>query len=184
MKNTQHDPLYSDFFELNFVKDQDEVEVEGATVKLHWTPGHAKDHLALYLKEEDSLFSGDCVLGEGTVVFEDLLTYLQSLNKITALNSKRLYPGHGPVVTDPVEKVNEYIDKRMSRERQIVEALSRIDGGYLTSMEIVKITYNVSRWWWMMMMMMITDVLPSLRTPCRRRSCSAPSTTFACTWRS
>ncbi len=170
MKNTQHDPLYSDFFELNFVKDQDEVEVEGATVKLHWTPGHAKDHLALYLKEEDSLFSGDCVLGEGTVVFEDLLTYLQSLNKITALNSKRLYPGHGPVVTDPVEKVNEYIDKRMSRERQIVEALSRIDGGYLTSMEIVKITYNVSRWWWMMMMMMmITVVLPSLRTPCRRR---------------
>lgn len=117
--------------------------MEGATVKMHLTPGHAKDHLSLYLKEEDTLFSGDCVLGEGTVVFEDLLIYLQSLNKITSLNAKCFYPGHGPVVTNPVEKVNEYIDKRMRRERQIIDALSKTDS-YLTSMDIVKITYNVS----------------------------------------
>ena len=90
---------------------------------MHWTPGHAQDHLVFYLKEEDTLFSGDCVLGEGSVVFEDLLSYLQSLNKIIGLNPKKLYPGHGPVVLDPIEKVNDYISKRMARENQIIESL-------------------------------------------------------------
>ena len=116
--------------------------MEGATLKMHHTPGHAKDHLAIYLKEEDTLFSGDCVLGEGTVVFEDLLSYLQSLNKIIALNPTKLYTGHGPVVDNPIEKVKEYIDKRMARERQIMEALAKTDAGYMTCMDIVKATYG------------------------------------------
>lgn len=142
-KNTRNDPIFSDLFELNYLKDEEEIEVEGATVKMHLTPGHAKDHLAMYLKEEDTLFSGDCVLGEGSVVFEDLSSYLKSLEKILSLNAKKLYPGHGPVVEDPVWKVNDYIDKRMAREKQIVDCLAKTDG-YMTSMDIVKATYDVS----------------------------------------
>jgi len=140
-KDTKHDPLYSDLFELNYLKNEDEVQVEGATIKMHHTPGHATDHLSIYLKEEDTLFSGDNVLGEGSVVFEDLLSYLQSLNKLIALNPKKLYPGHGPIVENPINKVKEYIDRRLAREKQIVNMLETTDG-YMSAMDIVKATYE------------------------------------------
>lgn len=57
------------------------------------TPGHTNDHLVLVLQEENSIFSGDCVLGEKSPVFEDLQTYMKSLNLLQELKPKRIYPG-------------------------------------------------------------------------------------------
>jgi ribonuclease/clavin/mitogillin len=107
--------------------------------------------MTLILEEEDAMFTGDNVLGHGTAVFEDLATYLKSLEKMRGMFSGRAYPGHGPVIEDGNERIAEYIKHRKLREEQILEVLRspRSPGatshenslGEWDSMEIVKVIY-------------------------------------------
>jgi len=88
-------------------------------------PGHAADHLVFVLGA--SAFTGDVVLGEGSVLIApgggSLSAYLEGLGRLRALGLRRLYPGHGPVVEDADAKLDEYIAHRLEREARIVAAL-------------------------------------------------------------
>ena len=121
------------------LKDGLDVGVEGAGLRVLHTPGHTSDHVVLHLKEENAVFTGDCILGEGTAVFESLHHYMKSLEVILALKPSRLYPGHGPVVDDPVPKIEYYIRHRKEREEQVLSQLSSVP---CSSMDIVKQVYK------------------------------------------
>jgi glyoxylase-like metal-dependent hydrolase (beta-lactamase superfamily II) len=101
-------------------------ESHGALTALG-TPGHAVDHLCFLT--DGVCFSGDLVLGEGfSIVPPDagsLSAYLDSLRRLQALDLELICPGHGPWVTDPAAKLDEYVDHRMMRERRLVAALER-----------------------------------------------------------
>jgi glyoxylase-like metal-dependent hydrolase (beta-lactamase superfamily II) len=85
------------------------------------------DHLCFWVADRRLLFSGDLVAGAGTIVLSDvpnaLTLYLDSLARVLALGPSTLLPGHGPIVADGQAKVQEYVDHRLARERQIVSAL-------------------------------------------------------------
>jgi len=110
------------------IDDGSVLETEGATLRAIHTPGHAEDHLCFVLEEEQSLFSGDNVLGVGTTVIPsesgDLADYMASLERLLALDPARIYPAHGPLISDGAGKLREYIAHREERERQILAALA------------------------------------------------------------
>ena len=109
------------------LRDGDVIEGDGVTLVALHTPGHASDHLCYYLPQEKAVFTGDVVLGGSTTVIPsedgDLLDYLNSLRRQQALDLERIYPAHGPVIENAQAKLTEYIEHRMLRERQILEAL-------------------------------------------------------------
>ncbi|ETW85353.1 hypothetical protein HETIRDRAFT_379268 [Heterobasidion irregulare TC 32-1] len=109
-------------------------------LKVIHTPGHTADSISLLYPTDRALFTGDTVLGKGTAVFEDLGSYVASLR--TMLHAARnedfgqgkpegkaeatytlLYPGHGPVVEEGTTTIRMYIEHRLEREEQIIEAI-------------------------------------------------------------
>jgi glyoxylase-like metal-dependent hydrolase (beta-lactamase superfamily II) len=100
------------------------------------TPGHSADSVCLL--HGRVLFSGDTVLGEGSVFVApgegSLAAYLESLEKLLALDLDAICPGHGPVVDDPAAKLREYRDHRLEREAKVVAAL---DAGARTRDELL-----------------------------------------------
>lgn len=107
------------------------------------TPGHSPDHFCFLDSETNEVFCGDLARLGGTIVIPasrggDLRAYLASLQRIRDLRPTRLWPGHGPVIEDPVRLIDQYVEHRRTREAQIVDALRR---GPSSRAEIVRDVY-------------------------------------------
>jgi len=112
------------------VEDGDTIQVGGLTIEVILTPGHTLGSISLYLREEGVLFTGDTVLGLGTVAIfppphGDMALYMQSLERLKGYDATLLCPGHGPPVRDVARKLQELIDHRQERERQVLSAVAQ-----------------------------------------------------------
>jgi glyoxylase-like metal-dependent hydrolase (beta-lactamase superfamily II) len=105
------------------------------------TPGHAADHLAFVAGR--ACFSGDVVLGEGSVFVSAepgaMAGYLDGLRRLRALDLAVICPGHGPEVTDPAAKLDEYVAHRLERESRLVAAL---EAGARTEAELLDAAWD------------------------------------------
>ena len=120
------------------LNDGDRLAGPDWTLETLATPGHASNHLAFALIEENALFSGDHVMGWATSVVAppdgDMGDYMDSLARVTARGFDTLWPTHGAPVTDVAPFLTAYKAHRLEREAQI---LARLEAGDRTIAEMV-----------------------------------------------
>lgn len=116
---------------------------DGYLAPIH-TPGHSPDHFCFFDESAGDVYCGDLARANGTIVIPgrrggNLRRYLDSLKRVRDLKPRRLLPGHGPIVSDPVSLIDGYVAHRADREAQIVEFLRR---GPATAEEIAPAIYG------------------------------------------
>ena len=126
------------------IADGELFDAGGTRLRAIHTPGHAPDHFCFHDEGTRELFCGDLVRIGGTVVIPasrggNLREYVESLRRIRHLSPIRLRPAHGPAIEDPTAVIDEYIEHRRSRHRQIASAR---DAGCYTPAEIVALVYR------------------------------------------
>lgn len=109
---------------------ENELRIGQTALRTIDAPGHTFDHVIFYLPRERALFTGDVILGEGSVVIAPpggaMRPYQRTLQRLADEFGEAgfIYGGHGPVVTDAQAKIAEYIAHRRMREEQILAALA------------------------------------------------------------
>jgi len=107
-----------------------ELRVGELVMRVIDAPGHTFEHVAFYEPQEAALFTGDVILGEGTVVIAPpggaMRPYQRTLARLRDEfpNAQRIYGGHGPIVEDARAKIEEYITHRITRERELLAVLA------------------------------------------------------------
>ena len=112
------------------------------TIELIHTPGHVSNHFCYLLREEKLLFTGDHILqGTTSVILPpdgNMSDYMASLDELRSRDLKFLAPGHGEIMSDPSQAIDDLIEHRTKRERKVVSALKT-----LVSSDLDKLTLKV-----------------------------------------
>ncbi|MFH8450912.1 MBL fold metallo-hydrolase [Streptomyces fungicidicus] len=132
----------------------DVVAVGGLELRVVPTPGHTSDSLCFHLPADQSVLTGDTVLGRGTTVVAHpdgrLGDYLDTLRRLRSLTVDdgvhTVLPGHGPVLEDAQGAVEFYLAHRAHRLAQVETA---VEAGHRSPAEVVAHVYaDVDRSLW------------------------------------
>jgi len=90
--------------------------IDDKTFEILPTPGHTRDHICFFFREEGILLSGDHILPEITPnlgpdlfcpEFRPLRSFLDSLTSIQDLPVSRIFPAHGAPFSDLKKRIEE-----------------------------------------------------------------------------
>ena len=129
--------------EVSPIREGEFVESGDMRFEAILTPGHSPGHLSFWWAEEKILLGGDNILLPSTTALVapkgDLSDYLESLEKVKSLAPRLIYPGHGPVIEDPIARIDELLEHRKKRGVQYLEALG---AGHDTPEKIADLIYH------------------------------------------
>ena len=122
------------------VNDKDTILSD---LEIIWTPGHSFGHICVFDSKKKHLFSGDHILSRitphiGNFIIPDFLIdeyenynfknvldqYLQSLDRISELNPKIIFPAHQEIIYDPNERIiaiKEHHSKRLNDITNVIK---------------------------------------------------------------
>lgn len=107
------------------------------------TPGHASNHLCYRHVGLDWLFTGDHIINGSTVVIDppdgNMADYLRSLERLSQLGCAAIAPGHGEIMHEPAQAIEDLIRHRLRREEKAAAAVANSPGATLH--ELVKVVY-------------------------------------------
>ncbi len=106
------------------IQEGDSLTVDDVTWSVIETPGHCPGQICLV--SEAGVISADNVLQVGTILVPsgegNMTTYIEGLYRLRKLDANLLFPGHGPVVTNPTKLLTHYIGHREKRHEAVFTA--------------------------------------------------------------
>ena len=124
------------------LEDGDTLKIGNTRLEFVHTPGHTMGHVCIFDRERGFLFTGDHILGAGTTAVNppdgDMALYMDSLKKLLSLDIKVIFPGHGESIKEPHRKIEELLQHRRERERQV---LAYLEQGARTPEELLGLIY-------------------------------------------
>lgn len=112
--------------------DGDIFSTDSLAVEAIETPGHTANHLCFSVVGTDLLLSADHVMGWATSIVAppdgSMRAYMASIDKLLARTETRYLPGHGGVIDNAQDYVQDLKDHRLGREAAILSLLSK--GGH------------------------------------------------------
>jgi glyoxylase-like metal-dependent hydrolase (beta-lactamase superfamily II) len=111
------------------------LDLGGLRVDVIATPGHSSDSLSFHLPADESMVTGDTVLGRSAPAIMDpdgrvdqTIESLSLIKELLADGEPLILPGHGPLVTDPQAVLAFALTAREARLAQVEEAVRDGDG--------------------------------------------------------
>lgn len=127
------------------LRDGECLQLGALTLRAIHTPGHASNHFCYLLKATGMLFSGDHIVQGFTVVIAppdgNMRAYLDSLERLRALGSNIIAPGHGFLIGEPEREVDRVVRHRLGREQKVRRALQE-QGGAATLTSLLPRVYD------------------------------------------
>lgn len=84
--------------------DGDRIELGGRNIQVLHTPGHSPGHMCFWEPERGYLFTGDLIYKDTLFAYypsTDPAAYLSSLEKVSGLPVKKVFPGHHTLEIEP-----------------------------------------------------------------------------------
>lgn len=125
------------------LEDGAAIEADGFVLEAVATPGHTANHMCYGLAAENTLFSGDHVMGWSTSIVAPpdgaMVDYMASLDRLIERNDGRLLPAHGAPIDDPVTYLAGLRAHRLEREAAV---LARLSAGDTRIADMVAVIYK------------------------------------------
>lgn len=136
------------------LEDGDVITTTLFDLEVIWTPGHDRDHICLYEPNTRILFSGDHILPDTVPHIgmhvegksDNILDYVNSLEKLRELEVDLVLPGHENPFTDFTSRLDELLEYHERINGEVFESTSRDPMTAYTIAPMINWTEDPIRW--------------------------------------